>query len=92
MTLVLSGLGYLSYMLGNKFTSKRWGVRWSICVILGGLMAYTYLAMRLPGASIYVQKNGWVGIMGVVLIGALIGGGGAFAWSRFTMGSKKQSN
>ncbi len=92
MVIVLSGLGYLAYWLGERFITRRWGVRCSMCVMLGGLITYTYLAMRLPGATTYLQGNGWLGIMGVVLTGALIGGGSAYTWYRLVRESKKQSD
>ena len=92
MVLVLSGSGYLAYLLGDRFATRRWGVRWSICAVLGGLLAYTYLAMRLPGAMDYIQESGWLGIMGMVLIGALAGGCVAYAWFRSVRAIKKQSS
>jgi beta-N-acetylhexosaminidase len=92
MVLVLSGLGYLTYWLGDIFATRRWGVRWASCSILGGLLTYSYLAIRLPGSTNYLQKSGWLGIMGVVLIGALIGGGVAYAWFRLVTASKKRVN
>jgi beta-N-acetylhexosaminidase len=84
MMLVVSGLGALAFWLGDRFTSRRWGARYAICVILGGLLAYSYLAVRLPGAATYLQQNGWIGIMGIVLTGTLIGGGGGYLWYRLS--------
>jgi len=84
MILIISGLGYLAYWLGDRFTTRRWGVRYAICVVLGGLFAYTYLAIRMPGSATYIQHNGWAGIMGVVITGTLIGGGSAYLWYRLS--------
>jgi beta-N-acetylhexosaminidase len=86
----LFGFGSLAYWLGERLAKVRWGVRWAICVILGGLLAYTYLVIRLPGAAMYLQKAGWSGMMGVVLLGAAAGFGGAYAWYRLTNESKKR--
>jgi beta-N-acetylhexosaminidase len=86
----LFGFGLLAYWLGTRLAKVRWGVRWAICVILGGLLAYTYLATRLPGAVMYLQKGGWSGMMGVVLLGAAAGFGGAYVWFRLANGSKKR--
>jgi beta-N-acetylhexosaminidase len=92
LTVVISlfGFGFLAYWLGEKLAATRWGVRWAICVILGGLLAYTYLAIRLPGAATYLQEGGWSGMMGVVLLGAAVGFGGAYAWFRWTNESRKR--
>jgi beta-N-acetylhexosaminidase len=86
----LFGFGLLAYWLGARLAKVRWGVRWAICVILGGLLAYTYLAIRLPGGVMYLQKGGWSGLMGVVLLGVAAGFGGAYAWFRLANGSKKR--
>ena len=90
MVLFLCGSGFSAYWLGDRFAATRWGVRWAICVVLGGLLAYTYLAMRLPGAAAYLQKGGWSGMMGVVLLGAAAGFGGAYAWFRLAKESRKR--
>jgi beta-N-acetylhexosaminidase len=88
--LSLCGFGFLAYWLGDRLAAVRWGVRWAICVFMGGLLAYTYLAIRLPGAATYLQKGGWSGMMGVVLLGAAAGFSGAYAWFRLVNESKKR--
>ena len=90
VVLSLCGFGFLAYWLGNRLAAVRWGLRWAICVSLGGLLAYTYLAVRLPGAAIYLQKGGWSGMIGVVLLGVAAGFGGAYVWYRLANGSKKR--
>lgn len=90
MVLILGGFGYLAYWLGDRFATTTWGVRWAICVILGGSLAYTYLALRLPGATTYLQSTGWLGIIGVVLLGVVVGSGSAYVWFRLARGSKRR--
>ena len=90
MILILGGLGSLAYWLGKQYIASRWAVRWALCIIAGGLLAYTYLAMRLPGATDYLQRSGWLGAMGVVILGAVVGFGAAYAWKRLSTGSMKQ--
>jgi hypothetical protein len=92
MMLILGGLGTLAYWLGMRNTSTHWAVRYVLCMIAGGLLAYTYLAMHLPGATIYLQKNGWLGMMGEVVLGAGVGFGAAYIWQRLSSGSTKQPN
>ena len=89
MVLLLGVFGFLSYWLGYRFAGTGWGVRWAICVVLGGLLAYTYLAISLPGAAVYLHKSGWSGMMGVVLLGASVGFGSAYAWYRLAKESRK---
>jgi beta-N-acetylhexosaminidase len=90
VVLCIGGFGLLAYWVGARFGAVRWGARWAICVVLGGLTAYTYLAIRLPGAAMYLRKGGWSGMLGVVLLGAAGGLFGAYAWFRITKGSKKR--
>ncbi len=92
LTVVVSlfGFGLLAYWLGERLARVRWGVRWAICVVLGGLLAYTYLAIRLPGAAPYLQRGGWSGMLGVVLLGAAAGFIAGFIWFRLANASRKR--
>ena len=90
MVLCLGGLGYLAYWFGGRFAGIGWGVRWGICVVLGGLISYSYLAMRLPGAIGYLQKASWSGMIGVVLLGAALGQVAAYLWYRLIKVSRKR--
>jgi hypothetical protein len=91
VVILLCVYGLLAYWLGTKLGGARWGVRWTICIYLGGLVAYSYLALRLPGASAYLQKGGWSGIVGLTLFGSITGFGCAYLWFRRTRGSKRRS-
>ncbi len=93
MVLLLGGLGSLVYWLATPIMSTRWAVRVMLCTLMGGLLAYTYIAVRLPGAAAYLQKNGWSGMVGVVLLGAAGGLGVAYLWQALTArGSTKRSS
>ncbi len=89
MLIVLGGLGSLTFWLGKRFITPHWAVRWALCIVLGGLLAYTYLAIRMPGAEKYLQNYGWWGLMLVVILGAVIGFGSGFIWQQLSTGSKK---
>jgi beta-N-acetylhexosaminidase len=80
MVILLGGAFFLVQFFGARISSKRWGWRWGLCTAAGGLFAYTYLAVRLPGAGAFVQKYQYVGIAGIVLLGALIGIAGGYIW------------
>jgi beta-N-acetylhexosaminidase len=92
LTVVISliSFGLLTYWLGKRLARVRWGVRWAICVILGGLLAYTYLAIRMPGAAPYILRGGWSGMIGLVLLGGAAGFGGGYVWFRLANASKKR--
>jgi len=88
--IILGGLGTLAYWLGKQYITARWAMRWALCIVAGGLLAYTYLAVRLPGAAVYLRRSGWLGMMGVVLLGVAVGFGAAYTWRRLSTESKKQ--
>jgi beta-N-acetylhexosaminidase len=86
---ILGGLGSLVYWLGNHIDTPRWALRWALCIFVGGLSGYSYLAIRLPGAADFILKSGCLGIMGVVILGSAVGFGGGYAWQQLSKGSKK---
>jgi beta-N-acetylhexosaminidase len=90
MVLLLIVYGFLAYWLGNRLAGIGWGVRWAMCVVMGGLLTYTYLAIRLPGAGTFLHRGGMAGMIGMVLLGAAAGFGGAYAWFKLTKGSRKR--
>jgi len=92
MVLILGAFGYLAFWSGSRLVETRWGIRWSVCVVLGGLIVYTYLALRLPGAVNYLQHNGWLGMASLLLLGVVVGGAAAYGWYGLTRGRAKQSN
>jgi beta-N-acetylhexosaminidase len=91
MVLFLGGLAYLALWLGGKAISRRWGLRWAFCVILGGLLAYNYLAFGLPGSAAWIKVYGLSGILGVVILGAALGFGGGWLWTKAVNAPAKRS-
>lgn len=90
--LLLGALGFLGFWLGQRYYSTRWGVRWGFSIITGGLIAYTYLAVHLPGSSIFLQKFEWIGLVSLEIIGGMIGLGTAMIWQKFFTGLTKLSD
>jgi beta-N-acetylhexosaminidase len=86
MVVLLAGLGGVVYWLGNRFMSARWAIRETLCSMAGGILAYTYLAVRLPGAADFLKLGGWSGMTGVVLLGAAVGLGAGLLWKRLVTG------
>ncbi len=80
--LLLLGGGVLAYWTGSRIVSARWGMRWGLCAIVGGLLAYNYLALGLPGSADFVVTNGIGGMLSVALLGLLAGWAGGWWWSR----------
>jgi len=70
------------FYLGRKWFSLRWGVRWALTSLTGGLVAYTYLAAKMPGSSAYYEKAGLYGVMVVSLVGIIVGWGLGWLWKQ----------
>jgi beta-N-acetylhexosaminidase len=85
---LLASSGWLSYWTGQTLHSRRWGLRWALCVLLGGLTAYNYLAMGLPGSNDWISSGGMLAVLGVTLAGALLGLVAAWLWLQRSHGER----
>lgn len=91
MVIFLGGLAYSAFWLGGRTFSTRWGLRWAFCVFMGGLLAYNYLAFGLPGSADWIKLHGLPGILGVVILGAVLGLGGGWLWVKAVNAPVKRS-
>jgi beta-N-acetylhexosaminidase len=66
----------LASLLGHQ----RWGLRGAFLAVIGGLLAYTYLAIELPGSISWIDRHGFWGIVWITTLGALFGGSATLLW------------
>lgn len=78
--LIIAFGGSMVYFFGRWWASLRWGLRWSLCAILGGMVVYAYLAMGLPGGPAWIQQAGKGGIYGLTILGVMLGWGAGAIW------------
>lgn len=64
--LALAGGAGLAFWAISRLTTPRWGLRFALCTILGGLLFYNYLVLGFPGAAEWVARDG--GALGIVLL------------------------
>jgi len=88
MVAVLAGMGSLAFWLGRQVVSLRWGIRWALTLSLGGLAAYDYLAFGLAGSATWIAAYGFLGIVGVVTLGAALGFAAGLAWYQASTGKR----
>lgn len=74
------GMAFALYRLAAWLGFVRWGVRVSFFSLIGGLIAYTYLAIRLPGSEALLNISVSGSVIIVCLIGSAVGLGIALAW------------
>jgi beta-N-acetylhexosaminidase len=90
MLLVISGMSWLAYTLGVRIYSIRWGFRWVLCILLGGLSAFNYLVLGFPSSRNWIQSSGLIAVVILVFIMAGIGWLGGYIWS--LLSTKQSSN
>ena len=82
--LALFGSVGLVFWAVSKIVSVRWGVRWALSILIGGLLGYNYLALGSIGAANWIAtKAGATGILVLTFIGELLGGIAAWVWMRW---------
>jgi hypothetical protein len=78
---LISGAAALfAYQTGLSLGRVRWGVRWGLTTLIGGLLAGTYLALDLPGSQGVLLFTGKWGLVMAVLGGAALGWLAGWGW------------
>lgn len=91
--IALLGGAILMYWAVSRLTSPRWGLRWALCVFLGGLLSYNYLALGLPSATEWIATSaGAFGVLILTFAGQLIGSLGAWIWMQVFSAPKSQED
>jgi hypothetical protein len=81
--LAVFGGAILAFWAMSRLASPRWGLRWALCVLLGGLAGYNYLALDFPGAANWIATSaGAFGVLMMTFAGQLIGALGAWIWMK----------
>jgi hypothetical protein len=81
--LAVVGGALLMFWAVSRIVSLRWGLRWGLCVFLGGLAAYNYLALDFPGATNWIAtSSGAFGVLVLTFSGEVIGALAAWVWMK----------
>jgi beta-N-acetylhexosaminidase len=82
--LALFGGAMLAYWAVSRIIHPRWGLRWALCIFLGGLLGYNYLALDLPGAADWIASgSGALGVLLLIFAGEGLGIVCALLWMRW---------
>jgi len=90
--LIAAMVGILNYSLAIWLSQVRWGVRGGFLALIGGLAAYSYLALGMPGSIAFIRKLGTAGVAFSVFLGAGFGVGVAWIWKEFEDILRKKPN
>jgi beta-N-acetylhexosaminidase len=77
---VVSGIGLGTYWVGMAAGQFRWGLRAGFLALIGGLLAYAYLALQLPGTFDLLEASGTWGVVLFTAGGAVIGNLAGWSW------------
>jgi beta-N-acetylhexosaminidase len=81
-TIVSIVIGLIIYWFTTTFGLMRWGLRSGLLAVIGGLLAYLYIAFGLPGSEQLLQIPGAWGILIVTILGSGLGWGASFGWQK----------
>ena len=91
--LAVMGGSLLMFWAVSRIVSLRWGLRWAMCVFLGGLAAYNYLALDFPGAANWIATSaGAFGVLMLTIFGELIGALAAWIWMKLLSGQESRED
>ena len=68
------------FWVTRQWISLRWGVRWGLLSALGGLLAYIYQTISLPGSKQWLELTGAGGLIALTILGVLLGFGVGWLW------------
>lgn len=81
MALILAaGIAWLVYRYVSNSTAPGWGVRAGLLALIGGLAAYSYLALQLPGSEHLLAESAARGVFLATLGGTILGSVAAWSW------------
>lgn len=71
--MVTAGVSFAFFKLASYAGQTRWGLRGGFLAFIGGLMAYSYVALQLPGSEIILERSVARGVILTTLLGATAG-------------------
>jgi hypothetical protein len=81
LLVLISGASALfAYQTGLSLGRVRWGVRWGLTTLIGGLLVGSYLTLDLPGSQSVLMFTGKWGLVLAVLAGASLGWLAGWGW------------
>jgi hypothetical protein len=91
--LAVFGSAVLTFWAISRIVEPRWGLRFALCILIGGFGAYNYLALGFPGAVEWIasESGGAIGVLLFTFAGEALGGIAAWVWFRWFSGRASQA-
>ncbi|MBK8428814.1 MAG: hypothetical protein IPL27_23975 [Lewinellaceae bacterium] len=81
MLVILASAG-VAYMVLARIANQRSARRWTLGILLGGLLSYNFLSLGLFGITNWMINSSVSGVVTFVILGELLGFVGGWIWSR----------
>ena len=78
--LLIWAAGAGAFLFGRHYISFRWGFRWGVCTVLGGLLVYTILVLFIPISLQWSDPAGRLGLLMALLAGCAAGWAAGYFW------------
>jgi beta-N-acetylhexosaminidase len=73
-------MSLFAYQVGATAGEVRWGVRWGLTTLIGGMVVSTYLSLGLPGTAALIESTNVWGVVISAVAGGLIGWLAGWGW------------
>jgi beta-N-acetylhexosaminidase len=87
---IIGGIAWSAYSLIALVGQMRWGVRAGLLAAIGGLLAYIYLALQLPGSERLLASSVSRSVFLSTLSGAAVGLFAAWMWRQLDLWQLKR--
>ncbi|MBT3240494.1 MAG: hypothetical protein HON98_01245 [Chloroflexi bacterium] len=81
-------IALFAYQLGATTGRVRWGIRWALTAMIGGLLIITFLSFGMNGSAEFIVEFKLWGVVILTVIGALLGWGFGWLWYLFASPKK----
>ncbi|MGW8144058.1 MAG: glycoside hydrolase family 3 N-terminal domain-containing protein [Anaerolineales bacterium] len=75
-------VGAAIYWFTTTFGILRWSLRSGLLAVIGGLLAYMYIALHLPGAEQLLNIPGAWGVLLITFLGTAVGWVASYGWQK----------
>ncbi|MBN2499874.1 MAG: hypothetical protein JXB38_03845 [Anaerolineales bacterium] len=84
LLLITAFISLFAYQAGALSGQVRWGIRWGLLALIGGLATNVYMALSLPGTRDLLLNSGLWGIVLLTVGGTIVGWAAGWAWQQST--------
>jgi beta-N-acetylhexosaminidase len=79
----------VTYWIGAEFAGQLWGLRGALVSLFGGLAAYNYLMLDMPGAASWLEGRGLPAFIQAIIFGQALGALAVWVWKLTSQRNEK---